>query len=378
LPHSGVIHADEKLPQGIDLVCGQFELRHLSFATGELIRKLRLVQTGSNISEVWAKETAEAIHLMAGLTVVLQPHPPTSQFGAFETAGRGGIGVNQISLANETKRQNAKQPTLRSGANRLRPKAFRGFRVLLRFLHEGESLTGFLGYLSHPMATDSTDNCNHLTQGQRVLWHPQSNDALANMRQAIFCSVLPLCVGGLILLAWIQTEWQWLVLAGIVWLGLGVLLFFAGLFFLFRYSASAWKAKQDGRIRIMGNTLLVALVLLSQFPAALFCMATAESFHSRVLVVVVNDSKIPLQEVKLSYRTGEASLAPIPPGQSAERRLRDLGEGQLVLLAQFGAERIDVELDGYTIPTRQDIHVTIHPNGTSSIVRNFSNKDIFD
>lgn len=93
---------------------------------------------------------------------------------------------------------------------------------------------------------------------------------------AFVFGTVPLIVGGALYLGYRWTEWPGFALAGLVFLLIGLALFGAGCYCLVRFgSLSGWS-----RARTRIDVSLLALLLLSNFPAAWACMKSGLSVYS--------------------------------------------------------------------------------------------------
>jgi hypothetical protein len=106
---------------------------------------------------------------------------------------------------------------------------------------------------------------------------------------AILCGALPLILGMTIYSLWRATGADWLMLAGLLNIGLGCLLLGAGSLCLALYARRARAAAIPAwRIRVFAAGAL----LLLNFPAAAMLVVQAETVRTTFTVTVVNRSSL--------------------------------------------------------------------------------------
>ncbi len=87
-------------------------------------------------------------------------------------------------------------------------------------------------------------------------------------RNALLCGACPLVVGVTIFLLWLVTGWDWLMLAGLCTIFVGVLAFLTGAFSLAIYFYFGWQTPGFPRRKLWLSTLGCAGLLLSNFVVA--------------------------------------------------------------------------------------------------------------
>jgi hypothetical protein len=160
-------------------------------------------------------------------------------------------------------------------------------------------------------------------------------------RAALACGALPLVTGASIFGLWVVTRREWLMVAGVFTLFVGLALFVVGALALARY---AWLALRmaEPPVGFWVSAALAAGLLLSNFPAAGLIVWKVADLESTYTVVVRNESGAPLRGLHVAV--GEhtyASFAPIPAGASATRTFRIRREGSLELHTAGGPRTID-------------------------------------
>ena len=182
-------------------------------------------------------------------------------------------------------------------------------------------------------------------------------------RLAVLCGVVPLLAGAAIFTAWTLTGWRWLMLAGLVTIGIGTVVFLVGCLAL--YSAHR-RARDAGAMQgLTRRTLLAAALLVSNFPAAAGLSWAAVALETRLVVVVRNDAVVPLEGGRLHGGGADVRLPALAPGASVERWLWFDTDGQLELDASLGGQHVHGVVAGYvTGGLGGRLVVTVRADGT--------------
>ncbi len=146
---------------------------------------------------------------------------------------------------------------------------------------------------------------------------------------AVTCGFLPLVCGAAILGAWLVTQWDWLMYAGISTVGGGLVLFTAGSVCLIIHACQALVKRRGAILREFVKVSLCALLLLVNFPAAYFCMGTAARIQQQYTVIATNDSSVRVERFLVSGPGVKVDLGPIKPGHTVKRHLDFRGAGPL-------------------------------------------------
>lgn len=122
------------------------------------------------------------------------------------------------------------------------------------------------------------------------------------------------------------------------------------------------------RGRAWRRTLAGAVLLLSNFPVAGCILVAAKAIETCYTVIVRNDSRQPLDGVRVFGGGSEASFGSIAPGGSARRSLWFRGEGVLEFRAVSDAAIHEKTIEGYvTGGMGGRATVTINPGGTITV-----------
>ena len=136
---------------------------------------------------------------------------------------------------------------------------------------------------------------------------------------AIVCAGIPLTVGTSIYLLWRLTSWTSLELAGVSTIGIGICLFLIGSLLLL----SEFVFSKSSR-RNWARKLGIGILLLANFPAALFFVDSAVevSNRTRYVIEVVNNTEHDVTSFRVISDKGKKTLGPIAIGSSAKTEIQ--------------------------------------------------------
>ena len=160
------------------------------------------------------------------------------------------------------------------------------------------------------------------------------------LKAAILCGAIPLVAGSLVYFTWRLTEWDWITIAGISVIAVGVASFIAGAACLLRHLWREFCVERAARHRLWIQGLLVGSLLLINFPLALFYVFSADEISTRYTVRVVNKSGAPIDSFILTAPRVRIELGPIPAGDRVRRHLHFVGN------LDFSARQQQHQFDG--------------------------------
>jgi hypothetical protein len=164
---------------------------------------------------------------------------------------------------------------------------------------------------------------------------------------AIACGAIPLVAGTAIYFLWRVTRWESLMALGLSNILVGLALFAVGVGCLLCQSMRE-ESNSDGQPIDAGlRNLLVACLLLVNFPMAFVYGLSAMEVMSRYTLQVTNNSGRPVERLLLSGPNLKVELGEIPIGATIENVVDFRGEGPLLFAAELDGEAIDGEVDGY-------------------------------
>jgi len=167
------------------------------------------------------------------------------------------------------------------------------------------------------------------------------------LRLATLLGAVPLVLGTSIYVAWRATGWPWLIVAGIWTLLLGFATVIVGEVVLVlhvrRVSRQPRLGKPYGRLR----SILVAALLLANFPAAVFYALSAMEISTRYTVRVRNDGGVAFESFVVTGPGTSIEMGPIAPGEQVETHLHFRGDGTLRFSARQRERDFGGEIDGY-------------------------------
>ena len=185
---------------------------------------------------------------------------------------------------------------------------------------------------------------------------------------ALTCGAVPLLVGVAIFLLWLITRWDWLMVAGLITMYAGIVIFFIGAIALawFLWLAFHVPAPQG---RPWFSAICCAVLLLSNFPVAGGIMAAVIAIETRYTVVVENESQQPLDDVRVTGGGCDVNFGTIQAGAVVRRSFWIQQDGQLGFHTVSGATTHDKIIDDYvTGNLGGNTIVTIQSDGTLSVV----------
>lgn len=141
---------------------------------------------------------------------------------------------------------------------------------------------------------------------------------------AVACGVLPLLAGTITFGAWLATDSDALMLVGISVILVGLGLFVAGAIALRRFVVSAKKAA----VSYVRRTVIVAAILVLNFPLALAYMAIADTMVTGIFVTIANDFSGPIRNLVVTDPRGATfPVENIEPGSRHSSCFDFSGEG---------------------------------------------------
>jgi len=188
-------------------------------------------------------------------------------------------------------------------------------------------------------------------------------------RTALWCGASPLLIGCTIFLLWIPTRWEGWIVAGLFTLYGGVACFAVGSMALVRYFCIAHRPTEARPPRFWKSVVTCALLLLGNFPVAAGIIASVVAIDSCYSVVVHNQSRQPLEQVRVTGGGCKVDFGTIPPGGVKRRRFWIQCAGRLELRAKCGTDSHAQIIDGYVTGSMGGhTEVTFHADHSISVV----------
>jgi hypothetical protein len=193
---------------------------------------------------------------------------------------------------------------------------------------------------------------------------------------AVLCGTIPLTFGTLIYFTWRATRWSWLPGAGLLTILWGLLLFVVGLICLAKYVARESRVERPRRVPLGHQAMLVAGLLVANFPVAAFYAGSAIDLMSRFMVQIINESGNTIDSFVLIGPGVNVEAGPISPADRAQCSLEFLGDGKL----DFAAIQRDYQFNGrladyVTVGWGTEITVRVKPEGKFEVTGNNSFRD---
>lgn len=181
--------------------------------------------------------------------------------------------------------------------------------------------------------------------------------------------LLPLVTGITIYLLMRFTSWFFLAVAGICVLWFGLFMVPIGLFSIVFYMFGMGDSHGHSRLQRRLRTLLVAGVLLLNFPAAWFCVTSLLDEMARYTVTVFNNSNQDIQQITIDYPHQHLELGPLLRNAQRTVDFKIEGDGNISLSAWYGSSRVDLDVEGYiTNGSSRARIVILKPSGLIEIM----------
>jgi hypothetical protein len=158
---------------------------------------------------------------------------------------------------------------------------------------------------------------------------------------------VPLSVGVFVFLLWVVTKWEWLPLAGVITLYGGCGSVLLGLALLAYWLRAMIRSGDLRRERLTVRAVLVACILLVNFPVAAGIVWAVVRIATTYTVTVLNHGVAPLRSAVISGGGVSVRFEIISPNGSATKRFHIVGDGTLRLSVEQDGQKLDFEVDGY-------------------------------
>jgi hypothetical protein len=157
------------------------------------------------------------------------------------------------------------------------------------------------------------------------------------LRAPLWLGAVPLLIGIGIFIAWVVTGWQGWMLVGVGMLLAGLVSVVSGLVLLAR------------RFILTTRYVLVAVVLVINFPVAAGIVWTTFCIMTEYRIVVRNLAPAPIQNAAITVTSTSTSIpiGRIEPGASVTQWLAAEGDGDLALTGQLMGRPLQSEGDSY-------------------------------
>lgn len=174
------------------------------------------------------------------------------------------------------------------------------------------------------------------------------------LRIAIACGALPLVVGVVSLIVFLQSEETSGEMEGWAEVGVSILMGGVALFSLGLVTLGVYlvKGSRDGvpKRDLAQNAILTLILLLANFPAALACIWIAGDSFSRVQMLVVNKSEAAMEDLNITWPGGEHIIEELGPQDGAELFFHVSSDGTVDFTARQAGESCEGNLAGYVTP----------------------------
>ena len=172
------------------------------------------------------------------------------------------------------------------------------------------------------------------------------------LRVAITCGVLPLVVGVVSLIVFLNLEMSWEEIGGWVQAGAwilmgGLALLLLGLVALAVYLVTGRRRGVPGR-DLAQNVILTFMLLLVNLPAALACVWIAGDSVTVYSLTFKNDSSEPVEDILVTWPGGsDQVIGFLLPRESVQFKVRVQGDGLIEYTSVQGGEVCAGVVSGY-------------------------------
>jgi len=188
------------------------------------------------------------------------------------------------------------------------------------------------------------------------------------LQAALFCGAAPLVVGIAIFVAWIFTRAGWLMVAGVFTIYAGLCSVGIGAICLVVYVWRSWRSGEIKHRSLVWQAVGTAALLLANFPAGVSVVMGAILIETRYTVTLTNQSDVPLKSAEVCGGGVDVRFGDVAPGATVVRSFWIKADGELVLTAIHGSNKVETTVEGYvTNGMGGDKIVVLDANGSVNI-----------
>lgn len=194
------------------------------------------------------------------------------------------------------------------------------------------------------------------------------------IRLILFLALLPLVLGLSTYALWRVTGWDDLFVGGILIMIIGTFAVFTGIGGVIVFLDKGLRSRSVKPRKLVLQCLGLTLLLLLNFPAALFCVASAMDLRTRYEVTVINESNQTAENFTLTgpeeYPKAKMTLGHVKTSRRA-RAIIDLPmEGQLHFSYTQGPIQVTGIMDEYyTFSMGASVQLYIQNDGRYEVIR---------
>lgn len=186
----------------------------------------------------------------------------------------------------------------------------------------------------------------------------------ALLKAAWVAGAAPLVVGSAIFIAWLFLRADILMPAGVIVIYAGLCSIAVGVICLAIYLWKSWRSQVVPRRRLILQAASLTGLFLANFIAAGGFVYGAIMIESRYNLSITNHGDKPLQAVRINGGGVNVELGDIASGETVKHAFWIEHDGELLLTAKQGGEKIEAVVDGYvTNSMGSDIRVTVDASG---------------
>ena len=197
-----------------------------------------------------------------------------------------------------------------------------------------------------------------------------AHNSAGDLTVAIACGAIPLLTGTAIYWTWRVMRWEALPRLGLLTVLIGTVFFVVGIIHLGRYWSHAPRRDANANSWHGIRSLLVAALLIANFPIAGFYAISAVDHMSDYFLHIANISDQNIDSLTLVGPGVTTMIGPIRSGEETSVTLRFAGEGPLHFQTQLSQELLQGELDAYVCGgLGGETSLRLLPNGRFDVSR---------
>jgi hypothetical protein len=163
---------------------------------------------------------------------------------------------------------------------------------------------------------------------------------------SLACGAIPLVLGLIIFITWLELRWKWLEMAGLFTLFVGILLFVCGSVALASFLVKELKSATP-RQHIWRSMIFPSALLLINFPVAGAIIHTVIDVETSYYLTIQNHADASLSDIHIFGGGCNLKLRSVPPKTKSITKIYFSKDDSLTLEAKLGSASITNIVEGY-------------------------------